>query len=258
MGGKLKIGDKEIRYKVRRGKSSKYLSLKLKPNLELEVILPNNSKIDVKKVLEKKRSWIERKYAEMLNKKRIFDENKILYRGDWYDIKLIPNARSSYVELNDETRIITVYASEKDPSFVLRKWMQERTRNYVREEVNKHTKTLGVNFSTIYIRSMKKWGGCSRKGNLSFNWQLIALPEKLAEYVIIHEVVHLVEFDHSKDFHRKILSICPDYREREKMLKKYLSIPSAISLKQEHEILRRFKTSVTKFLNLKMLRGGSR
>jgi hypothetical protein len=150
-----------------------------------------------------------------------------LYKGIPYDIKVINNAKSPAVKLDRKARTITIYAGERIPLHVLKKWMQKRTRDYVREKVNEYAKLLGVKFNQIFIRSMKKWGSCSRRGNLSFNWQLITLPEKLAEYVMIHEIIHLMKFDHSKGFHRKMMSLCPDYPEREKMLKNYLLIPFA-------------------------------
>lgn len=226
MSGKFRVGDKEIRYKVKRGNSSKYLSLKLKPNLELEIILPRGLKLDVEEILNKRRAWIEETYNELLNARKIFDNDRILYIGGLYDIRIIHRAKNgSKVESDEKTKTITIYADRKDSSSALRRWMKEKTKNYVRKEVDRYTKTLGIEFNKIYIRDMRKWGSCSRKRNLSFNWQLIALPEKLAEYVIIHEAVHLMEFNHSKSFHEKIISLCPDYKEREKTLKNYLLTP---------------------------------
>ena len=52
-----------------------------------------------------------------------------------------------------------------------------------------------------------------------FNWQLIALPKELIEYVINHEITHLLEFNHSTNFHKRLVALCPDFREKENVLK---------------------------------------
>jgi predicted metal-dependent hydrolase len=156
MDGKVRIGDREIRYKVRRGNSSKYLSLRLKPDLELEIILPRKMKIDIKEVLKKKRAWIEKKCNELLSKKRIFDGNQILYKGVPYDIKVIKDAKRPAIKLDRKARTITICAGQRIPLLVLKKWMQKRTRDYVREKVNDYAKALGVKFNGIFIRSIKK------------------------------------------------------------------------------------------------------
>ena len=68
------------------------------------------------------------------------------------------------------------------------------------------------------VREIGKWGYCTREGRLSFSWQLIALPERLREYVVFHELTHLLEFNHSPAFRRKLAKVCPDFRECEKEL----------------------------------------
>ena len=78
--------------------------------------------------------------------------------------------------------------------------------------------TLPSTFKVADVREIKNWGYCTRNGRLSFSWQLIALPERLREYVILHELTHLEEFNHSPAFKRRLAKLCPDYREREKEL----------------------------------------
>lgn len=64
-------------------------------------------------------------------------------------------------------------------------------------------------------------GSCSAKGNLNFNLKLAALPEDLIEYIVIHELIHLIERNHNKIFWREVSKYCSDYREKEKELPKY-------------------------------------
>ena len=77
---------------------------------------------------------------------------------------------------------------------------------------------LPASYKRADVREIKNWGYCTRSGRLSFSWQLIALPERLREYVIYHELTHLEEFNHSPAFKKKLAKLCPDFRQREKEL----------------------------------------
>lgn len=74
-------------------------------------------------------------------------------------------------------------------------------------------------YGRISIRNQRtRWGSCSRKGNLNFNYKLLILPPKIADYIIVHELCHLKEFNHSRDFWRLVAETIPDYREIRKKL----------------------------------------
>lgn len=69
-------------------------------------------------------------------------------------------------------------------------------------------------YNAINVKNQKtRWGSCSKRGNLNFNYKIIHLPPRLADYVIVHEVCHLGEFNHSKKFWRLVAKTFPDYRE---------------------------------------------
>ena len=81
---------------------------------------------------------------------------------------------------------------------------------------------MGVDYGRITVREQKtRWGSCSSKGNLNFNYQLYYLPDELLDYVVIHELAHRRYMDHSKEFWAEVEKYCPDYRERRQQLKKY-------------------------------------
>ena len=72
----------------------------------------------------------------------------------------------------------------------------------------------GFKIGRVSIKNQKtRWGSCSRKGNLNFNYKIILAPEYIADYIIAHELCHLMEFNHSKDFWRLVARTVPDYKK---------------------------------------------
>lgn len=83
-----------------------------------------------------------------------------------------------------------------------------------------YARIMGVTYGRISIREQKtRWGSCSGKGNLNFNWKLIRMPQEILDYVVVHELAHRMEMNHSPRFYRIVASVLPDYRIRERWLK---------------------------------------
>ena len=96
-----------------------------------------------------------------------------------------------------------------------------RARKIFPERTAYFAKRMGVTYNRITIREQKtRWGSCSSRGTISYNWHLILLPENILDYVVVHELCHLLEMNHSPRFWSQVEKILPDYRERRNWLKK--------------------------------------
>ena len=79
---------------------------------------------------------------------------------------------------------------------------------------------MGVSYGTVTIREQKtRWGSCSTKGNLNFNWKLVLMPPEILDYVVVHELAHRIQMNHSAAFWVEVGKILPDYKERRQWLK---------------------------------------
>lgn len=88
------------------------------------------------------------------------------------------------------------------------------------EKCRRFAKLMGVTYGTISIREQKtRWGSCSSKGNLNFNWKVVLMPEEIQDYLVVHELAHRIEMNHSPAFWKIVESVLPDYKVRRNWLK---------------------------------------
>ena len=216
----IEIEGKKISCEVK-SKDVRYVYLKLRPDFSLHVTVPKNRDVDINKILEKKRPWLEKKVREISQKKKIFNENTVLYKGEQLEIE-------TYYAKNPEKRIklyrksVVIYENpEKKKEEILREFLEKETMKYVQERIEEFKNELNVIYTSISTKDMKKWGYCTRDGKIFFNWRLICLPERIADYIIFHELLHLRYFNHSKQFKREMEKYFVDCKEIKKMLKRY-------------------------------------
>ena len=110
----------------------------------------------------------------------------------------------------------------------LPEWTQEEYRYHrmladqiLRERTEYFARQMGVSFGRVTIRDPKtRWGSCSAKGNLNFSWRLILAPPEVLDYVVVHELAHRREMNHSERFWKQVELVLPDYLQRKAWLKK--------------------------------------
>lgn len=91
---------------------------------------------------------------------------------------------------------------------------------FIIERINYFNKIYNFKFNNIRVKNQKTcWGSCSKRGNLNFSYRLIFLPQPLADYIIVHELCHLKELNHSKNFWNLVIKTIPNYHQLRKNLK---------------------------------------
>ncbi|KKT34962.1 MAG: hypothetical protein UW24_C0018G0035 [Parcubacteria group bacterium GW2011_GWA2_44_12] len=99
---------------------------------------------------------------------------------------------------------------------------QHKAREVIQERVAYFNEIYRASYRRITIRNQKtRWGSCSKNGNLNFNYKILFLPSALRDYIIVHELCHLLHFNHSKNFWSAVESAVPNHRALRKELKKY-------------------------------------
>ena len=99
---------------------------------------------------------------------------------------------------------------------------RERIRTFIEEKVAHYASVMGVSYGRITMRNQKtRWGSCSSEGNLNFNCRLLFVPDRIVDYVVIHELAHRRFMNHSKAFWTEVEKYMPDYRQQRKMLSRF-------------------------------------
>ena len=98
--------------------------------------------------------------------------------------------------------------------------LADKAKNYIPQRVRYYAQAVGVDYGRITIRNQKtRWGSCSSKGNLNFNCLLMLAPLEVIDYVVVHELCHRKEMNHSKAFWYEVYKILPDYKKQVSWLK---------------------------------------
>ena len=94
------------------------------------------------------------------------------------------------------------------------RWYKRQASLKIREKVKRYAPIVGVEPAGVNIKTFKsRWGSCTAKGELEFNWLIMLAPNRMVDYVVIHELCHLIHHDHSPEFWREVMRVMPDYQQ---------------------------------------------
>ncbi len=214
----LDLGSRRIEYSIVRGTSRRYTYFRFRQDLTLEVVIPRGRSVDIERALGEREAWLRREYERLARTRSVLTRDAVMFGGRLLKVAFSDGPEDAL--LLDEAEGVVV-AHTRDPRRLrelVRRWFLRESSAYAVRKVAELAPKVGARPSRVDVREMGKWGYCTRGGRLSFSWQLVALPESLREYVVLHELTHLIEFNHSKAFKGKLEAVCPDFRRREKEL----------------------------------------
>lgn len=178
-------------------------------------------KADIRHFIEEKAGWIKRKQArtreDALPARQYVDGEMFLYLGKEYPLRLVPDPRPALVL--EEVFKLTKSAQPQAES-VFEAWYKKQARMALTERISFFARSHNFKPGKLRISSARtRWGSCSAKGSLSFTWRLMMAPPEAIDYVVLHELCHLKEMNHSKAFWAQVRAIMPDYQAKRKWLK---------------------------------------
>lgn len=195
---------------------------------KVSVVVPRSTTTDtVQALVTKKTRWIREKLAlhrqtTPIKPKEYVSGESFTYLGRNYRLKVLTGATKS-VKLVNGWLTVTLPRSQKTPQKVreaLTQWFRIHAEQKLQEKVERCSKVVGVKPASVNVKTFKaRWGSCSTKGNLLFNWQIIIAPNRIVDYVVVHELCHLKRHDHSPEFWKCVQRAFPDYQECKDWLK---------------------------------------
>lgn len=175
---------------------------------------------EVRQVVDDKRQWIlaklrhPQKYQDRLHPpgKEVVNGESAPYLGRDYRIEIAETA-SGEVEFADA--FLVPSARQPKRREVLRDWYIARAKEKILARVEQHARSLGVKFGAAKVVDNRyRWGSCTVNNNLSFNWRLIKAPMFVIDYVVVHELAHLIEANHTSRFWASSARILPRWKKR--------------------------------------------
>ena len=214
---RINLNQREICYNLRYSSRAKHLRLQINSNNELEVILPGRYKHGkAEDFIIKKKDWILKHLKEKKVNGFYFlgEEISVLINYDLF----LTKPQINYQNKKLMAKIPSGHSFTSEDIYDL--WLKHKAKLYLPERVKELSERSGFSYKKITIRSQKtRWGSCSAKGGLSFNYRLMKFRKEAIDYVIIHELCHLKEMNHSKKFWDLVEGFCPDYVNLKKELK---------------------------------------
>ncbi|MBI4971009.1 MAG: M48 family metallopeptidase [Candidatus Omnitrophica bacterium] len=151
--------------------------------------------------------------------------SSVPYLGKHHALNLV-FGRAGVIEAREDEIVVPVpfpeqgYDHSKYIDTRLNQWGRMKAIEILKDRISFYEAVMGVQSSQLRIKSVKTlWGSCNSKGRVMFNWRLVMAPIPVIDYVVVHELAHLIHRNHSEKFWKTVESVIPDYKQRRKWLR---------------------------------------
>ena len=202
----------------------KSLSLHITPHGNLVVKAPERMPISViESFITKKEVWInasrQKVLANLELNSNLINCNDVLYCGKTYPVIFTSDVKQ--VILSTTACLIPIKITHEKKELALKKWYLKASPEIVLPRIIYFANLMQVHVNSVkFTNAAAKWGSCDSKSDIRLNWRLVMLPPNLIDYIIVHELAHLIELNHSQNFWRIVGSIMPEYKQHVKDTKK--------------------------------------
>lgn len=209
----VELGGEAVRYKVRHSDRARY------PRIDVslagvEVVVPEYLDMDPAAFLEERSEWVLKKEAEMapireeIPDRKFVDGETIPFEG--VDHRICVTSVDDHVIRDGLILLAREKLADSTIKAELEELFRAKARDRVHTVIDRYRLRIDGEPNTVYIRNQQtRWGSCSSKDNLSFNWRLIMAPPRILEYIVVHELAHLEHRDHSDRFWDRLEDLCP-------------------------------------------------
>jgi len=177
----------------------------------------------IDKLIESKKLWLYKKlndihkYNSNTPKKEFVPGETVLYLGKKYRLEII---KSEKEEIKFAGKFIIAAVSPQKAGTVFVQWYKKQASLKILPRVQMYAHNMGVQYNKVFISELKyRWGSCTPKNNLNFNWKLIKAPMFVVDYVIVHELAHFLESNHTPKFWNIVEVQVPKYLKAKEWLK---------------------------------------
>ncbi len=224
-----KILELGLSTKVKKTFFKKTITLSIKNDYILISVPHYFTDYAIHNLIADKMTWIKKKIIERKNyfkRKKInfLNGDKLYFFGSNICLKVILAKKTEIYFTNN---FIKVFVARKNTNIktVLEKWYKSKSFNYLEERATYFAKTMKLSLTSVTIRNFKRrLGSCSNKGDITFNWKIIMLPKEVIDYIVVHELSHLIHFNHSKNFWKTVKVFCPKFKQHKDWIKKNIQM----------------------------------
>lgn len=216
---KIRIGDKNFKVEIKR-KPMRSFRLRLKEKGVLEISAPRlTPKIFIVKFLHDNSEWILRQNSKLKTKKKLINIKKVEILDEIYEVENRKSLRDSLVIIDN--KIFVNYAKRADIKKIFDKKMRVFALKLIKENVKRQAEKYNLHYGKVSVKNQSsRFGSCSQRGSLNFNWQIILLPKEIFEHIIWHELTHLTVKNHSKSFWNLLAKYDPEWHRNNLWLKR--------------------------------------
>lgn len=182
------------------------------------------NKKQIEAFVTSKLAWIEKHRQRVQSlvvqdtRKKFAPGEQFLYLGASYPLEFKEQLAQGFVLLNGSFQL--KQELQTNASAIFTRWYQVKARQIITERVTWFARRYNFKPAKIRISSARtRWGSCSSQGTLSFTWRLVMAPIEIIDYVVVHELAHLLERNHGPNFWHAVEKILPDYKEKRAWLK---------------------------------------